>query len=373
MIRQIGRLFFFLSWLVMTQINAQSYDWLDTLVQDQHAALDVPGIAIAIVDSTGVAAISVAGLRQRGKVNAVTSSDRWHLGSCTKAMTAMLYAGLVLDDKARWGATLPELFPDLADDMDNAWREVRIEDLLDHTAGIGNLGIAWLLKRHSDKRPIEEQRAATVRQLLTAPPRSQVGQFEYSNFGYIVAGHAIEIILQESWEDAMLDGLPGQLMGSDGFGFGPPQGAQPVGHRRRLLWGSGAVGQTWAKADNPQALGPAGTVHASLTAWASFVSAFFDSSDVLPEATRQKLVTPQREQSDYALGWGRYHSDVLGPALSHSGSNTMWIARADVFPTSNLAVLVVINQGDDAALAANDQVADLVVSRLSAIAAAAGP
>ncbi|MEL7296073.1 MAG: serine hydrolase domain-containing protein [Pseudomonadota bacterium] len=353
--------------LITSQLQAEVLDsddpWLAELLDqalDQH---EMPGLAAAILDKNGIVLTAVAGVRERGQPAQVTTSDRWHLGSCTKAMTAMLYADLVRQGKAEWGATLPELFPTI-DAMDPAWQTVTIEDLFSHRAGVGNLGISWFLAYNRDKRPLSEQRAATTQQLLRKPPRAEYGSFEYSNFGYIIAGHAIEQITGVTWEQSLEEHLPGQLMERDGeFGYGPPQGEQPIGHRRLLFFGTGAVGQRVDKADNPPALGPAGTVHASLAGWAGFVRGFLD-----PElaALTKHLTTPPTPDADYALGWGMYESDHFGQAIGHSGSNTFWVARVDVFPDAGLAVLLNINEGDKKALEASQTIGNAIIEALAA-------
>jgi CubicO group peptidase (beta-lactamase class C family) len=41
----------------------------------------------------------------------VTLDDRWHLGSCTKSMTASLAAMLIEDGLLRWDTTVGEILP----------------------------------------------------------------------------------------------------------------------------------------------------------------------------------------------------------------------------------------------------------------------
>ena len=47
----------------------------------------------------------------------MTVNDRFHLGSDTKAMTALLAAMLVEEGKIRWNSTMLEVFPELAAKM----------------------------------------------------------------------------------------------------------------------------------------------------------------------------------------------------------------------------------------------------------------
>ncbi|MEN7343074.1 MAG: serine hydrolase domain-containing protein [Pseudomonadota bacterium] len=340
-------------------------DKLSAYVEAAQAEHEVAGLAVAVVDLDGIRFLATAGERERGSGKAIAAGDLWHLGSCTKAMTALMVATLVESGEADWSDTIPRLFPALADNMDPAWGEVTLRDLLTHRAGVGNLGIPWLFARHGDKAPLQEQRAGTVKTLLQKPPRETPGEFAYSNFGYIMAGHWIETKTGQTWENAFRQGLPSTLMGDEAFGFGPPQGDQPVGHKRILFFGNGAVGQEPEKADNPAALGPAGTVHASLQAWARFVSAFFVDDGRLSPSMLEDMITSPEGDVSYALGWGVYESERFGRAIAHSGSNTFWVVRADVFVDANLAVLVAINQGDDKALKASDAIAGEVIRRIA--------
>lgn len=55
----------------------------------------VPSIAALIQIDGRVVAQSAAGVRRIGESTPIEHSDLWHLGSCTKAMTATMVARLV--------------------------------------------------------------------------------------------------------------------------------------------------------------------------------------------------------------------------------------------------------------------------------------
>jgi len=302
----------------------------------------VTALGIAIVRADGPPQIAVSGERVRGAGDPVQADDLWHLGSNTKAMTALLYADLVEQGELSWDASLPDLFPDFADTMHPAWSDVTIEHLLSHRAGVGDVDTDWLQLSHMSAAPMTEQRAATVRAILSGGPVNSVGDYAYSNLGYIIAGAAMEQATGQPWEDLMRAGLPGDLLGEDHWGFGPPQGAQPEGHYMAGLTRTPA-GQTWMSADNPRALGPAGTVHASLESWAGFARAFLPGAGLLSEEARLKLTSPPAPDAGYALGWGLY-SDESGTVLQHAGSNTMWLAQIMIMPEDDVAILVVTNE-----------------------------
>src|SRR5438477_8444427 len=96
---------------------------------------DVPGMAAAVVQSGETVAIGAAGVRTRGKPDKITAADQFHLGSDTKAMTAMLCGILVDEGKLKWSQTLGETFPELKKSMNPQYQAVTLEQLLTHRGG----------------------------------------------------------------------------------------------------------------------------------------------------------------------------------------------------------------------------------------------
>ena len=318
---------------------------LAEIVEAIYIQTNVTALGAAIVHADGRIDIAVAGERTRGSGDYVQPGDMWHLGSNTKSMTALLYADLVGQGTLQWGATLPELFPQHAKNMHADWSGVTIEDLLQHASGSADVDVDWLRAAHVSEKSEQVQRADTVAEFLYQPPVYPKGSFQYANLNYILAGAAMEQATGQSWETLMRAGSPGALMGAEGWGFGPPQGAQPQGHYFKGL-SAYPAGQEWMGADNPRALGPAGTVHASLRSWGEYARAFLPGSGLMPEGTRTKLTTTD---TDYALGWAVYDDPQWGRMLQHAGSNTMWLAQIIVLPEHDVALLVTTNEAGMAA------------------------
>src|SRR5499427_10675590 len=66
------------------------------------------GMAAAVLRGERIVAQGAAGVRKRGSAERITLDDRFHLGSCTKAMTATLVAMLVEEGKLNWTASFFE-------------------------------------------------------------------------------------------------------------------------------------------------------------------------------------------------------------------------------------------------------------------------
>lgn len=75
---------------------------------------DIPGMAVVVIDGERIIESAAVGVRVRGSEERVTFEDAWHLGSCTKAMTATLAARLVEQGHIRWDSTIVELVPEMS-------------------------------------------------------------------------------------------------------------------------------------------------------------------------------------------------------------------------------------------------------------------
>ena len=71
---------------------------------------DVPSMAVAVVQDGEVIATGASGIRKVGRKTEVTVEDKYHLGSCTKSMTATLGAILIEEGKLKWDTTVADVF-----------------------------------------------------------------------------------------------------------------------------------------------------------------------------------------------------------------------------------------------------------------------
>ncbi|MFN4295946.1 MAG: serine hydrolase domain-containing protein [Brevundimonas sp.] len=315
----------------------------DAVLTEALERSGAPALAGAVIGREGLIWSGAAGVRAAGSDDAVTGDDLWHLGSNTKAMTAMLYGRLVEDGLARWGATLPGLFPDM--EVDAAWAETTIEDLMTHRGGLLDTTVLDLPTRaagFSDGRPVNEQRTDLARRALNRPPAGEPGVFAYGNLNYILVGAAIERLTGTTWEDAMRARLF-QPLGITSGGFGPPSGDQPRGHMN--LGGPVPVEPDQAGSDNPSMMGPGATIHMTLADYGRFLILFLtDGGGFVTPETLARLTTPP-DGADYALGWAVSADSPLtgGPMLAHEGSNTLWHVTTIIAPARGLAAVAASN------------------------------
>src|SRR6476620_4651433 len=80
-------------WVHAATVPPKDLSALLAPIIQQH---DVPCMAAAVVRNGEIVALGVAGVRTRGKPDKIAASDRFHIGSNTKAMTAFL-CGILVD------------------------------------------------------------------------------------------------------------------------------------------------------------------------------------------------------------------------------------------------------------------------------------
>lgn len=330
------------------------------------SAHDVPALAGAVVTVDGLAAIGASGVRERGRPEPVTIDDRWHLGSCTKSMTATLCAILVEEGSLAYDRTVGATWK--YDSIDPAWRTVTLRQLLTNRAGapasLDEGGLWARLWRHPGTP--REQRRSLLTGVTSRPPAAPPGsKYIYSNAGFSIAGAIAETVTDEAWEPLIQKRLFAPLsMSSAGFGAPGTEGAidQPHGHRA-----DGKPVPPGAGADNPAAIAPAGRVHASIGDWAKYVRMHLKGEKDgwekrLPSSAFVTLHTPVEGDPRYAMGWIVTERPWAGGrVLTHTGSNTMWYCVVWMAPEKGFAVLATCNQGGDRAAAACDAVASALI------------
>lgn len=357
--------------------SAKRTDWAAALesIRTRHK---VPALGMALVTREGADRVVVTGFRANGSDARVEADDPWHIGSCTKAMTATLLAQVLHDRKQpTWESSLARVWPRIGKEMHTGWKDATLIQLVRNVSGAPHETPEPLWNRLWDNEgPLPAQRSHVVESLTTRKPAYAPGsRFEYSNAGFIMAGAAIEHLTGTDYESLLRKRIF-EPLGMKSAGFGAPGTATsvdaPRGHEKR--------GTTFValppgpRADNPPASVPAGGVHLSLTDWARFVACHLRAGT---GPAKQRLLTPEAftrlhtphtlpgkdaGQTDYAGGWVVVdRAWGGGRVLTHAGSNTLWYAVAWLAPKKGVAFLATCNQAGPQAERACDAAVGLAM------------
>jgi CubicO group peptidase (beta-lactamase class C family) len=327
---------------------------IDERLETIRNAHGLPALGGAVVTKYGMEAFDAVGVRKiEFNPDVVTKFDKWHLGSDAKAMTAMLVGILrqQYPSMVDWDTTLGDVFPEWVSTIDPTMAQTTFRRLLAHRSGIYLIDEAQGAKLVEPDVSVTQQRRNFTYAVAQYPNVILPGVlWSYQNGNYVIAAAMLEKLFQQSWEDLITQYLFDPL-GMTSAGFGAPAlggDAQPWGH----YYDNGMF--VPSNGDNAPSLGPAGTVHMSLTDWGRFVRLYLSGHEggvSLTGATLTELTTPYTSSDPlfgvfddvtYGWGWGIFGTGA-DKLLGHGGSNGMWAAVANVYPNKDYAILAVAN------------------------------
>jgi len=332
----------------------------------------LPAIAAAVVKDGKVIAAGAVGTRRVGVRIPVTINDRFHLGSDTKAFTALLAAMLVEEGKLRWDISPAEVFPELAANMDPGFRHITLEQLLSHTSGIPSDNeetIKVYMQAMTQDGNLDDMRYWLAQQWSKQPLEFDPGTtFAYANMGFTIIGAMIERIEGKSWDEVISQRIFTPLKLSSA-GLGPQSSLgridAPLGHV--IVDGKQKAMLAGPNGDNPPIIGPAGIAHMSIldfARWAGWNAGEGKRNPALVKPqTMRKLHTPVISMKEkkhaapgtpsggkYALGWGEVTVDWAPyPLLYHGGSNGLNLAHIWLDTKRDFAMVVTTNIATDKA------------------------
>ncbi len=320
-------------------------------------------MAVIVVRSDTVLERAVVGVRRVDAPDPARPSDRFQLGSNTKALTATVLASLVAEGRLTWGSTVAAVFPELADSLAPAYRTVTLEQLLTHRAGLPGFTDTddpEFRRLPPLVGPATAQRRAFTAWVLRHPPAATPGgRGLYSNAGYVVAGAMAERVTGESWEALVRSrvfaplGLVGGFAWSDAAVTDSAAGDQPWGHLTRRS-GLSPVDPRNPRERLPAAMGPAGSVELSADDYGRLLQAELRGlagreTPLLPAVFVRRLHTPPAAGERLAMGWGLQPTRSGDTASVHAGSAGAYFALTMVRPRRDVAIAVMINAGGDRA------------------------
>ena len=325
---------------------------------------DVPSVAAAVVFGSEIHAAGAVGVRKRGDPTPATVNDKYHIGSCAKAMTATLAGVLVERGVLSWETRIKDVFPEMV--IHPGYEPVTLKQLLSHTSGMP----AFTDSDEEDEDLVQivdvydvaptEHRLRVLPAVLAREPKASPGtRLLYSNMGYVTAGAMLEQLTQAPFETLLERELFAPLgITSAGFGAAgtPGQIDEPWGH------GPAPV-EPGPEADNSLVLSPAGTIHMSVRDLARHASFHLTASPkVVGDETYELLHAPVLE--GYALGWGVVKRGwAKGTAWTHQGSNNRSFATVWIAPALNFAAVGVCNIGTEAGFEAADRAVSVSIRR----------
>jgi CubicO group peptidase (beta-lactamase class C family) len=357
----------------------QNDESLMNLLLEMKEEHNQPAMAAALVYGDSIIAKATVGNIVHGDEQAASEKSRFHIGSTTKSMTAVLVAMLVKDGKLEYDMTLEQALPDMP--MLDAYRSVTISDLLNNKAGIIAFQLTTLEDPAVVKQLVEEipaaypdpteQRREVTQLALSLEPIAEPGtRVVYSNVGWPIIGHIVERTAGMSYESLLNERIFEPLgMNNTKLGGWPASESEPEQPRGHYINPESPGEPIPQKLDDEYILSdwmnPSGGIHCTIGDYALYAREHLlglqGKGKLLGEEEYATLhsvhvtvnlrdMYPHMQQDREAMfgyGWGIAKIEK-GNLSSGAGSGGTFFAQIYVYPALNMAFVGFTNCGSGA-------------------------
>ncbi|HSR68728.1 MAG TPA: serine hydrolase domain-containing protein [Acidobacteriota bacterium] len=317
------------------------FDELAEMTAVEMKSLGVPGAALGIMYQ-GRRFTRGLGVTNVDHPLTVTDETLFQIGSITKTFTGTLLLSLAEEGKLDLNAPVRRYLPDFRVSDPEASEKATVRDLLTHVGGWeGDVFEGYGEGDDASARYVEA--LAEVEQLA---PLGTV--WSYNNSGFVVAGHVVEAVTGDTYEDALHEHVLDPL-GLEQCFIRP---ADVMTHRFAVGHGAGSSGarvlRPWPIGRYAAAAGALACSVRDLLRYARFHLGEIEAPEVLAAEALQRMhrpiLTKHGSQARMALTW---HVDsVEGVDLvSHGGGTLGQISMLTLVPERGFAFALLTNAG----------------------------
>ena len=325
---------------------------LDAFIEQARTKLDVPGVAVAVVENGKAVYEKGFGVRALGKKDPVTPNTLFMMGSITKSMTTMMEATLVDAGLFKWDTPVTTLLPGFAlGDADTTSKLVLWETACACT-GMPRRDLEFIFE-YGHVTP--EQRIASMK---TMAPTTGFGEtFQYSNLMVAAGGYAAAHAYapKKPYNDAYGEVMQTKIFGPIGmksttFDFAAAQRADHAMPHSQSIDGTVQAFPLRAE-DFVTPVRPAGASWSNLKDMERYVMTEMakgvtpEGKRVVSEANLLERRKPRVRSSDvdsYGLGLDVGTFRDL-PMLEHSGGTFGFNTEMFMLPDQGIAIIVLTN------------------------------
>ena len=341
-------------------------DYIRKQAEDGLKLWESPSVAIGIIKDGKVVLCEGFGHRDVEAGFPATGKSLYQMGSCSKAFTSALVAILVDQGKISWDEPLINYLPNVRFLEDYTTSNLTMRDILSHRSGLPRHEYAWYGTDFT-----KEELVFNLRYL--EPNKPIRTKFQYNNYGYILAGYAVEKITGKTWEECVQEyilnplGMERTNMFVDATTTDPDH-AEPYDRpdaaadnmkgMKKIPFYKMAEEDYTTQTGSPA--GPAAAVNSSAEEMLKWVTLHlnrgeFDGKRIISEKSMDELHKPnmllpylfdmpQEEMKlpSYGMGWfvESYRGYTLG---EHGGNLDGFSAHTGFIPELNLGVVAYTN------------------------------
>ena len=329
---------YFILLILLTNISQSKDLDLKTMLEKTQKEYKIPALAVSIISSPSIQN-AVVGVNKIGSNHVVELTDKFHLGSNTKAITAFLAMKLIEQGQLSLNTSLYDLYPEFKD-INPEFDDLTLKNILSHNAKIPayTSGLAFMLLPKFDGK-VKEKRYAFVAHVLTEKP---VAKGTYSNAGYAIAALIIDKVSGMSYEK-YLSQVMQDLELEHFIGFPNKENKDyPWGHMSKFF-----INTPLAPNDDYKLepyIAAAGDMSMNIIDYAKFIQLNLNGlrgkNNYLKAKSYQKL---HFGKENYAYGWGNQVKEDKTKVSYHDGSAGTYYCHTIVIPDDDIAIVIMMN------------------------------
>ena len=323
-----------------------SGDEVDRYLQMQMRNLHIPGISLAVVRDGRIVKAKGYGLANIETNSAAGPKTVYEIGSITKQFTAAAVMMLVEEGKISLDDKITKYFPDAP----QAWNQITIRHLLNHTSGIQNhVAVPGYLNIFKTNLSFETTpaREEILKEFFKLPSEFEPGEtWAYDNTGYYLLGIVIEKASGKPYYQFLDERI-----------FKPLEMRATRSTDPRPVVPNRASGYEWVKdkfENRPVLLPPiafsAGTIISTAPDMAKWDAALYGEK-LLKKSSLERMWIPAKTSDgalasfDYGFGWfiDKYHGHRI---VQHAGGTPGFSSVIYRFTDDKLTVIILSNHSD---------------------------
>jgi D-alanyl-D-alanine carboxypeptidase len=330
---------------------------------------NIPALGYSIIKSDSILDTDVFGYNRTDRNEKASLNSRFHIGSNSKAITALLAAKLVEQNKVNWDTRFLDLFPALRRKARRAYQDITLQELLSHRARLKPFTAGDEFFAIADIKDYERQKLKFASFVLRQRPQMLMANesYKYSNAGYTLGLMMLEKVTGKTYRDLINDLLNAPL-GLDIL-IGWPNSndtTQPCGHQGKLFGYDTLRPQFDTNEYRINCLiTPAGDLNMKLPDYAKLMQLFLKGlrgQDVfLKSETYKHLLFGM---PDYSLGWANGVKNKQYYAF-HDGSGGTFFCHILIVKELDLGIAIVSNSAEEATKTGIFALRDLILKKYS--------
>ena len=295
------------------------------------------GIVVGVIEPEGRRIVS-HGVADAASKRAVDGDTVYEIGSVTKVFTSLLLADAVARGEVALTDPVAKYLPSTVNVPERGGKKITLQDLATHTSALPRLPAN--LTPADPENPYADYTVAQLYEFLSKYelPRDIGSQYEYSNLGAGLLGHALALRAGKDYETLVRERITAPL------GMRSTTVALPDELRKRLARGHDAELKPAANWDLPTLAG-AGALRSTANDMLAFLAAVLGYTRTPLAPAMASMLAPRRSAGpdmDIALGW---HVAKKGDReiVWHNGGTGGYRTFVGFDPKSRTGVVVLSN------------------------------